>query len=327
MNITPTQRRLAWVCTVLALLTGSSRAIAQCDIATPFSQPVQITMYLDPIGGTALLERQTVAPGIISSSCIPPYGPMRVRFYDNATKNVPAGGFINRLYSCSDVSNSPHNVWVAVNDGVNYPGSESPSVALQVRVFDITDPSVEPLPSVSVNTSDDGNTGDCTFQDAGFLNIGLTGVPKSIGLVLGAGEYTDNCLSGVVVTYDIDYDNNSVFTDLTNVLGADAGVKPFPPGVSTVTYHITDASGNTVAFSMDVSVTDDENPVVICPLDFSTSTDANFCYATVFASPQAFDNCTLSDVTWTTAGPPSTNPSSGTNDVNAPFPVGSTIVT
>lgn len=327
MNITPTQRRLAWVCTVLALLTGSSRAIAQCDITTPFSQPVQITMYLDPINGTTLLERQTVAPGIISSTCIPPYTGMRVRFYDNATKTLPVGGFPSRTYSCSDVSNSPHPVWVAVNDGVNYPASESPAVALQVSVFDITDPSVEPLISVSANTSDDGTTGDCLFQDASFLNIGLTAVPNSIGLVLGSGEYTDNCLSGVVVTYDIDYDNISGLNDLTNITGADAGVQPFPTGVSTVTYHITDASGNSVSFSLDVSITDDENPVVICPLDFSTSTDANFCYATVSTSPQASDNCQLSDLTWTTLGPPSTNPGNGNGDVEATFPVGVTVVT
>ena len=60
MNITPTQSRLAWVCTMLALFTVSSRAIAQCDIATPFSQPVQINMFLDPVNGTARLERPTV---------------------------------------------------------------------------------------------------------------------------------------------------------------------------------------------------------------------------------------------------------------------------
>ncbi|MEO6760231.1 MAG: hypothetical protein ABIO24_12310, partial [Saprospiraceae bacterium] len=248
MNITPTQRRLAWVCTVLALFSVSSRAIAQCDIATPFSQPVQINFYLDPVTGTALLERQTVAPGIISSSCIPPYGGMRVRFYDNATKTLPAGGFINRTYSCSDVSNSPHLVWVAVNDGVSYPGSESPSVALRVSVFDITDPMVAPLISVSATTSDDGNPGDCVFQNASFLNIGLTAVPNSVGLVLNPGEYTDNCLSGVTVTYDIDYDNNAGLTDLMNVMGADAGVEPFPIGVSTVTYYVTDASGNSASF-------------------------------------------------------------------------------
>ncbi|MCY7330815.1 MAG: hypothetical protein LH618_19840, partial [Saprospiraceae bacterium] len=183
MNISPTHRRLAWVCTVLALFVVSSRAVAQCDIATPFSQPVQITMYLDPVNGTALLERQTVAPGIISSICIPPYA-TRVRFYNDAAKTSPAGGFTSKLYDCSDVATSPKNIWVAVNNGVNYPASESPAVALRVSVQDITAPSVEPLLSVLVNTGDDGNFGDCEFQDASLLNIGLLPVANSIILVL-----------------------------------------------------------------------------------------------------------------------------------------------
>ena len=329
MNITPTQSRLAWVCTMLALFTVSSRAIAQCDIATPFSQPVQINMFLDPVNGTARLERPTVAPGIISSTCIPPYGMMKVRFYYDSTKTSPAGGLPFIDYDCDDVG-TLNKVWVAVNDGVNYPASESPSVALRISVFDITVPSVKPLLSVSATTTDDGNTGDCNFQDAGFLNIGLTAVPNSIGLVLNPGEYTDNCLAGVDVTYDIDYDNNSGYTDLTGEIGPDAGVEPFPPGVSTVTYHVTDASGNTVSFSLDVSVTDDEDPVIICPLDFTAFTalnDPGFCYATISAAPQSSDNCALTDVSWTSVGPPTANPASGMGDLDATFPIGSTVVT
>ncbi len=325
MNISPTHRRLAWVCTVLALFVVSSRAVAQCDIAVPsFPQPVQITMYLDPVNGTALLERQTVAPGIISSSCIPPYAPMRVRFYDNVSKTLPAGGFTSKIYDCDDIATSPQNVWVAVNDGLNYPVSESPAVGLQISVQDITAPSAGPLLSVLVNTDDDGNPGDCQFQDAGFLNIGLTPVPNSLGLVLNPGEYTDNCLAGVSVTYDIDYDNNSSFTDLVGVSGDDAGVQPFPIGVSTVTYYITDASGNTALLFLDVSVTDNENPVVNCPISVLEFNAPGDCNALVTVPADASDNCDALQIDWSAPG---ATPSSGVDDVTATFPVGTTTVT
>ncbi len=322
MNISPTQRRLAWVCTVLALFVVSSRAVAQCDIATQFNQPVQLIIYLDPVNGTAQIQPGSVTPGIITSSC----SPTLVRFYNDAAKTSPAGGFTTRTYDCSDVT-SPTNpskkLWVAVNNG-NYPASESNAVALEIIIRDNTAPSVGQMASVLVNTDDDGQPGDCQFQDASFLNIDLTAVPNSLGLVLNPGEYTDNCLSGVSVSYDIDYDNNTSFTDLVGVPGADAGVQPFPIGVSTVTYHIKDASGNTTLLFLDVSVTDDENPTVNCPISVLEFNSPGNCNALVTVPADASDNCDALDVAWSAAG---ASPASGADDVEATFPVGTTTVT
>ena len=326
MNISPTQRRLAWVCTVLALFVVSSRAVAQCDIATQFAEPVQLILSLDPINGMAQLQAGSVTPGIVTSSCVP----TQILFYDDEAKTSPVGGYTSRTYACNDVT-SPTNpskkLWVAVNNG--NPASESDAVGLEIIIRDNIFPSIEPLLSVLVNTTDDGNLGDCVFQDAAFLNIDLTAVPNSLGLVLNPGEYTDNCLSGVTVTYAIDYDNFSGYADLPPVFrpNPDAGTQPFPVGVSTVTYYITDASGNQNFFSLDVSVTDNEVPLLSCPPGFSTSTDPGFCYSTVLISPDVSDNCDALDVTWSAPGPPAANPSSGSDGINAQFPVGTTMVT
>ena len=85
----------------------------------------------------------------------------------------------------------------------------------------------------------------------------------------------------------------------------------FSIGLTTVTYTVTDGSGNVETCSFDVLITDDELPAISCLADIAT------CDPVVtFATPSATDNCGVTSITQV-AGLVS----------GSIFPVGTTIVT
>ncbi|MDB4584636.1 HYR domain-containing protein, partial [Draconibacterium sp.] len=71
------------------------------------------------------------------------------------------------------------------------------------------------------------------------------------------------------------------------------GTATFNVGTTVVTYDAEDAMGNTTSCSFNVTVTDDEAPVVSnCPADVTVSMDAGLCGAIVnFTDPTFTDNC------------------------------------
>jgi hypothetical protein len=87
----------------------------------------------------------------------------------------------------------------------------------------------------------------------------------------------------------------------------------FPLGTTTVYYAAIDAAGNTDTVSFTVTVTDDELPVVMCPVDISAGADAGMCSASGISlgTASATDNCSVTSLT---------------NDAPVIFPVGITIV-
>ena len=87
----------------------------------------------------------------------------------------------------------------------------------------------------------------------------------------------------------------------------------FPLGVTTVTWTVTDGSGNTATTTQTVSVLDTENPTIVAPTALVTFTNID-CEAAnvVLGTPVVTDNCTVATVT---------------NDAPALFPFGYTTVT
>jgi gliding motility-associated-like protein len=80
-------------------------------------------------------------------------------------------------------------------------------------------------------------------------------------------------------------------TDATGLSSGDA----FPVGTTTLEYTVTDAAGNTAVCSFDVTVTDDEDPVItVCPSDAAVSADASceFTLLDYTGGVTATDNCT-----------------------------------
>ena len=88
----------------------------------------------------------------------------------------------------------------------------------------------------------------------------------------------------------------------------------FPVGDTTVTWTVTDTSGNIATCTQTVTVTDNQDPTITCPSDVAVVADAGACYASGVAlgTPTTDDNCSVDTVN---------------NDAPAQFPVGDTTVT
>ena len=119
-------------------------------------------------------------------------------------------------------------------------------------------------------------------------NLGCT----AVGVALGTPVVSDNCTVASVT-------NNAPSL--------------FPIGTTTVTWTVTDASGNTATATQLVNVVDQVAPEATAPSNVTVNTN-NFCDATGvnLGTPEATDNCTIASIV---------------NDAPASFPIGTTVVT
>jgi hypothetical protein len=87
----------------------------------------------------------------------------------------------------------------------------------------------------------------------------------------------------------------------------------YPKGVTTVTWTVADASGNTATCAQTVTVDDTQPPTITCPADVMVSVNDG-CTATNVAlgSPVTGDNCSVASVG---------------NNALAVYPLGATVVT
>lgn len=110
--------------------------------------------------------------------------------------------------------------------------------------------------------------------------------------------------AGTVATPNPTRADNCAVTELTWTLtGATTGASPatginnvgtrlFNKGVTTVTYTVKDAAGNSATCSYTVTVRDMENPVITCSPNITATTPAGSCTAIVNYTITATDNCT-----------------------------------
>jgi len=150
-----------------------------------------------------------------------------------------------------------------------------------------------------VATDNSGNTTSCSFNVTLIENV-----PPEINCPADIIVDNDPGICGAVVTFTppIGTDNCG---DATTVLsaGLDSGSE-FPVGTTTVTYTVTDLSGNQADCSFEVTVTDTENPVFTCPEDIILESASDQCGAAyTFTAPEANDNCTASPLITQTSGP------------------------
>src|SRR5205085_11607388 len=78
----------------------------------------------------------------------------------------------------------------------------------------------------------------------------------------------------------------------------------FPKGITTNSFTVTDATGNTASCSFTVTVNDNELPTISCPANITVNTDPGLCSAVVAYSVTSADNCPGQTVSQT-AGLPS----------------------
>ncbi len=111
----------------------------------------------------------------------------------------------------------------------------------------------------------------------------------------------------------------------------DVSNQTFNLGVSTVTYTLTDGSGNQSTCSFTVTVEDNENPTLTCPTETVVPNDPGICGATVTGIDVVTfnDNCSVVSQTWSFSGSTSGNsPAIGFNDASGQlFNLDTTLVT
>jgi hypothetical protein len=164
-------------------------------------------------------------------------------------------------------------VWTATDQA----GNVSVPCNQTVTVADNENPMVTAAADVVTTTSADG-TGNCT-----------------VSRPITNATYADNC----TVT-KLTWEMTGVTTASSPTTGINqVGTKLFNIGVTTITYIVTDGSGRTSTDSMTVTVTDDENPTIICPSAQNESFGANceFILLDYTALAIASDNCSSPIIT------------------------------
>src|SRR4030095_12187815 len=132
-----------------------------------------------------------------------------------------------------------------------------------------------------------GNAATCSFT--------VTVTDAQAAVIVCPADITQNtdsdaCAATVNYTAPVGTDNcagaNSVQT-----AGLASGAL-FPVGVTTTTFVVTDAAGNTATCSFTVTVSDAQAPVIVCPADITQNPDLNGCGAIVtYTAPVGTDNC------------------------------------
>jgi glucokinase len=183
-----------------------------------------------------------------------------------------------------------------------------------------------------------GNSAQCNFtvtvvdnEDPTIVCPGNVSVNNDVG----------NCSAVVAIAAPTTDDNCAVTLQTWSMAGAtglsspgtginDVSGQTFNVGVTTVTYYIEDAAGNSAQCNFTVTVVDNEDPTIVCPGNVSVNNDAGNCSAVVaIAAPTTDDNCGVTLQTWSMAGATGlSSPGTGINDVSGQtFNVGVTTVT
>jgi len=132
-----------------------------------------------------------------------------------------------------------------------------------------------------------GNTQTCTFDVTVSDDENPTVTcPPDATLSTSAG------LCGAIYLYTSPTGSDNCTGSATALTGGLTSGSIFPLGTTTNTFTTTDGAGNTATCDFDITVEDNENPQIICPLPVNQSTDASSCDAAVsMGQPVVLDNC------------------------------------
>lgn len=164
--------------------------------------------------------------------------------------------------------------------------------------------------TIVLRTTDDaGNQSTCqtslTIDDVTNPTI-LGGCPANVSVTtVNNGGYDCEGLATVAIPNVTDncdiviYELHLVLPDLTpvvyDVLGQPVWAASLPKGVTSATLYVEDEHGNSASCGFTITVTDNEDPFVNCPVDQVRSNDPGLCSYTAVGGefdPTSFgDNC------------------------------------
>ncbi len=136
---------------------------------------------------------------------------------------------------------------------------------------------------------------DFFFMDE-ILNVIDNSAPTISGCPTNISQDTDTGSCDAVVTWTepTATDNCGLNSFASNVAPGSA----FSTGTTTVTYTASDLAGNTSTCSFDVTVTDNEDPVITCPADVTFDNDTGICTSSMSpGTASATDACGVAMVT------------------------------
>jgi hypothetical protein len=206
---------------------------------------------------------------------------------------------------------APVNASATTNTGCSATGVSigTPTTGDNCSVASVTNdaPSIFALGNTIVTwtvTDGSGNTATATQTVTVTDNVNPTiTAPADVN----ATTNTACIATGVTLGIPTTADNCSVASVINNAPAS------FPIGNTTVTWTVTDGSGNTANATQTITVTDNVNPTITAPADVNATTNTA-CTATgvTLGIPTTADNCSVADVT---------------NNAPAAFPIGNTTVT
>lgn len=220
---------------------------------------------------------------------------------DNLPSNITISGDANIIGAGGSITSS--SFWSSSTDGsavtiVNYMLTDSAgnvtNCSFEVQVVDDESPTINSCNDFSLNTGD-GNDG--ILQDCGYTVSNTNLDPTA----------TDNC--SATLTHDYPIPDNTTLNGAT-----------FPTGVTLVEWTAEDANGNTETCTQEITVVDDENPLISCPGDVTVNNDSGNCSATnisdismtylgsdnpaslPLSAGEWYDNCSNAEITYTLSG-------------------------
>ncbi|MBK9453129.1 MAG: HYR domain-containing protein [Bacteroidetes bacterium] len=136
-------------------------------------------------------------------------------------------------------------------------------------------------------TDASGNTTTCSFT--------VTVVDNQAPAITCPANISVNATSGLcsaIVTYTAPVGTDNCPGATTTQTAGLASGATFPSGITTNTFTVTDASGNTTTCSFTVTVIDNQAPAIICPANISVNATSGQCTAVVtYTAPVGTDNC------------------------------------
>ncbi|WP_108807624.1 HYR domain-containing protein, partial [Aquimarina spinulae] len=278
----------AGLCTASSVALGTPTSSDNCAVASVTNDAPGVF----PIGDTTVTWTVTDSSGN-TTTC---------------TQTVTVTDNIDPTISCPATVNVNVDAGLCTASGV---ALGTPTTSDNCTIASVTNdaPGVFPIGDTTVTwtvTDSSGNTATCTQTVTVTDNIDpVIACPATVNVNVDAGLCT---ASSVALGTPTSSDNCAVASVTNDAPGV------FPLGDTTVTWTVTDSSGNTATCTQTVTVTDNIDPVIACPATVNVNVDAGLCTASSVAlgTPTSSDNCAVASVT---------------NDAPGVFPIGDTTVT
>jgi gliding motility-associated-like protein len=262
----------AGTCNATGVALGTPTTADNCSVASVVSNaPASF-----PLGATTVTWTVTDGSGNTATAT------QTVTVIDNQNPTITAPGNVNVFADAGTCT--------ATGVALGAPTTaDNCSVASTVNDA----PAAFPLGATTVTwtvTDGSGNTATATQTVTVIDNQNPTiSAPANVNVFADAGACT---ATGVALGTPTTADNCSVASTINN------GLVTFPLGTTTVTWTVTDGSGNTATATQTVTVSDNQNPTITAPANVSVNTDPGLCSASAVAlgTPITADNCSVASL-------------------------------